>query len=509
MTGVVGCLRLLLRTTWVSVLGWPVVMTVLLWSAAASILDLYPDAAHRELYAQAVTGSVATSVFQGRGYDLTTVGGILAQEMGIITLTLFPLVGAHIAVHLTRSLEDRGHLDIVLAGPVGRFAPVVAGMLASTASAVLVGVLGYLTLLGAEYPGAGSARYAAALTLLMVWASSLGLLAGQLARTSRDAHQLAFGIVLLCYLVRGFVDVERLDATWSTPMSWLAEVRPFASSPPVWPAVAFAVVAVVLSAAALWVTAHRDLGGGVMQPRPGRAEASPVLRGPTALVARLTRAPSLAFLVGGGVVAFVFGLFARDMASEGLEARLVLLVQVNALLAAAVAVRCALVTAQEERAGRTGRVLAAPLSRERWLGSAGLVAAGWSLLMLAWAGLLSGLGLAIALEDDARVADGLRDAMSFAAPVLLVGALTVLLGAISPRLAPLGWVVVVWAAVVALRADLLRLSDTARHLSPLEWMGKVPLETWDRGAAAGMAAVAVALFAVSLVLLRRRDLVAG
>ena len=509
MTGVWECLRLLLRTSWTSVVGWPVALGVLLWSAAASILDMYPDEARRTLYAEAAASSVATRVFQGRGYDLTLPGGIFAQEMGIIVLTLFPLVAVFLAIQLTRSLEDRNYLDIITAGIVGRFAPVAAGMLACCVSALLTGLLGAVILIATGYPQAGSIWYAASLVVFMIFASAVGLLAGQLFRNAREAQYLAIAVILGCYLLRGYIDVKSVDATWSNPISWFAETLPFSASPQAWPFAAYIVAACSIWAAALWVAAHRDLGGGVFPPQPGPAEASPRLSSPAALIFRLTREAGIAFMIGGGATAFVFGLFAKEMASSGLDARLVLLMQVNALFACAVAVQTAQLVVSEERAGRAARVLSAPVGRSKWMLAAGLVVGGWALMMLAWTGLVSGAGLALSLEDASQVGDAVLDTLAFAPAALLVTALACALGAVHPRLAVAAWFVVVWSAVVTLRADMLQLGETSRRLSPLEWMGKVPLEDWAGTAALAMSVIAVVAFALSLLLFRRRDLVAG
>lgn len=509
MTGVWHCLRLLLRTSWTSVVGWPVALAVLLWSAAASILDMYPDAAQRMVYAQAAASSVATRVFQGRGYDLALPGGILAQEMGIIVLTLFPLVGVFLAIKLTRSLEDHNYLDIITAGLVGRFAPVVAGMLACWLSALLTGVLGVAILVATGYQRAGSIWYAASLVVFMMFASAVGLLAGQLFRNAREAQYLAIAMILGFYLLRGYIDVNSVDATWSNPISWFAETRPFSGSPELWPFLAYLGTASVLVVASLWVAAKRDLGGGVFPPRPGPSEASPRLSSPRSLITRLTREAGIAFMIGGGATAFVFGLFAKQMASSGLDARLVLLMQVNALFACAVAVQTAQIVISEESAGRAGRVLSEPVGRSKWLASAGLVVGGRALVMLLWTGLVSGAGLAISLKDASQVGAAVLDTLAYAPAALLVVAIACVLGSVHPRLAKLTWLIIVWSAVVTLRADLLQLGETARRMSPLEWMGKVPLEDWAWPSAASMTGIAVVVFALSLLLFKRRDLVAG
>ncbi len=509
MTGLWPCLRVLVRTSWLSLIGWPLALSALLWTAASSILTMYPDAAHRAAYAQSVTSSAATRVFQGRGYDLTTSGGIFAQEMAILTLTLFPVVGAHLAIRMTRSLEDNNYLDVLTAGIIGRRVPVVAGTLACGLSAVLTGGAGAAILIGAGYPTHGTLWYALSLTLLVAWAAALGLLAGQLFRNAREAHFLAIGLILGCYLLRGWIDVESAAATWSNPISWLAECRPFADSRPWWPYLAYLATIVVLCAVAFTVTNRRDLGGGVFAPRSGAAGAGRALAGPATLLLRLTRGSGIALLVGGGVTALVFGLFAEQMASSGLDDRLILLMQVNALFASAAGALSVQTAMREESAGRTGRVLSEPIGRGRWLGSAALVAAVWSIGMLALTGALSGAGLAISLHDGGRVAEALGDTFAYAPAVCFIIALTCLLGALRPVLASIAWLIVAWSAVVTLRADMLRLSEPVRRFSPLEWMGKLPVEAWEWRAGLVMVAIAGVALVLSLAFFSRRDLAKG
>jgi len=44
--------------------------------------------------------------------------------------------------------------------------------------------------------------------------------------------------------------------------------------------------------------------------------------------------------------------------------------------------------------------------------------------------------------------------------------------------------------------------DWARRISPLQWMGAVPRDDWDRTAALGMTTVAVLLALVTVVIYR-------
>lgn len=509
MTGISRHVWVLFRTAWVWIIGWPVALCLLLYLAAASIKALYPDAMARAAYEQMVSSSVATSVFQGRGYELASWGGELAQEMGILTLTIFPLVAAASAIRLTRTAEDRGTLDIITAGQVGRLAPVAAGLLGTIASAAATGGLAAVVLVLTNYPVKGSWLYGLSIALMMAWSGALGLFSGQVFRDGHQAQRYAILVIVLGYLLRGYIDVYDLSATWLTPFSWLAESRAFSTEPPIWPYLAFVGLTLILSVAALVTTAHRDLGGGAFAERPGPVGASRWLVSPAALMLRLTRSGVVSVLLPSAIASLVFGLFAREMANEGLDQRLALLAQLNAILACIVSARMGMTVLGEETSGRTGRVLAGLLSRSNWLVTAFLTNILVGLFSLSVTGAAGALGLMIGLEDTERFAPMYWDTMGYAPAVLLIGAIMIGLTSIRPRLGSLIWVLVVWMAIVALRADLLRLSDEMKHISPLEWLGKVPIESYHANAAIIMAGMALAGAGVSLLVFRRRDLVAG
>lgn len=507
----------LLRTQWMllrTMLWWLVlpslIMAGLVWTAAAQIPDLYPDELHRQAYAMAVTDSVAVRVFQGRGYDLSTVGGIFAQEMAVVVLFIFPLLTVFLGVRFTRGLEDNNYLDIITAGPVNRLAPTTAGTLHGLAVCLLTAVLSFGALsMTSGYPTGGSALWATALFLFLAWALSLAVLSSQLFRNGTDAVYAAVAFTLGCYLLRAVVDVRDWDATWSTPMSWFAETQPFSDDPPLWPFVAYAAIVVVQLGLALFFATRRDLGGGIIPASTGRDRAGRLLAGPVTLLARLVRGPLFAFAVTGGAVAMTFGLFADDMATAGLDERLVLLVQLNAIIAAAAGVLVSGRFSTEEREGRSGRVLAGTVSRVRWQASGVLVALGGSTLLLLALAALSGVGVALSLSERSRFADSMESNAEQLPAVLLLVSASLVLGSLMPRLSSAAWVVIGWAAVVALRGDMLQLPDWARRLSPFEWTGLVPMEDWNRGDSLAMAGIALVLVLVSVALIRRRDLVRG
>lgn len=509
MTGLARTTLMLLRTMWLWIVVPAVVIAGLVWSAAASIQDMYPTEAERLAYAQVVTDSVAVRVFQGRGYDLTTIGGIFAQEMAVVVLFVVPLVGVYVGVRFTRWLEDKNYLDIITAGTISRRAPTVAGLCCSALTCLFAAVLSFAALVATGYDAPGSALWALALLLFFLWAVSLGALSGQLFRNSAEASFAAIAVVIGCYLFRSAVDVRSWDAVWSTPLSWLAETKPFAETPPAWPYLSFGAAIAVQVLLGLLFATKRDLGGGVFAASVGPREAGAALVGPSTLLIRLVRGTTIAVLAAGGAVAFTFGFFAKDMATEGLAARIVLLVQLNAVVAASAGVLVSMALAREELSGRTGRVLAGLPTRTRWQANGVIIAfAATAVTQLALAS-LSGLGLSLSLEDWSRFGEALRGNAQQLSAALLITAVSLALGALNARLPALAWTLVAWSAVVALRADMLQLSEGVRRLSPVEWTGEVPVEPWSATASIGMAAIIVVLMSLAILMFRRRDLAKG
>lgn len=519
MTGYRRCLSLSLRTGLLEVIGWPTVVAVLVATTGSTLKGMYPDQAGRDGYASAYRAMSGSAALQGRGYDLTTLGGILANEMGYLTLIMIPLIGLHLAIRFTRSVEDSGRLDILTSYPVHRLAPAAAGITAAAGTAVLTALVtgGVLTALG--FPTGGSWRYAGGLAMFMLAFTALGAVIAQCCRTARTAYLLATGCWLTSYLARAAVDARGWNLTRVNPQSWLAEIRPFAASPPWWPWLAFGALAVALPAAAALVATRRDQGAGIIAPRPGSGTAPPWVRTPFTLLARLTVGVGVSWIAAAGLFAFAFGYLTQQMNQLNattrtdydatIDATLVIFVQLNALLAAAAGVQLIQWLAGEETSGRVGYSLATPVSKRRWWTSATLLVTAWSLLVLLCAGLATGLGLAAGFGDLHYLGHGLAATLAYTpAVVLLVGAV-IAVHSISPRAVPLGWLAIGWGTVVCLRADLLDLPPWARRLSPLHWIGAVPRDAWHRPAALTMTLLAVTLAAASMLIYQRRDLTAG
>ena len=512
-----------LRTAWHGPALVTVICIALVSAIAVGVEGLYPQAAQRAQYALTAGASGISTAFNGRGYALTTLGGITAVEVGFMGQILFPVLGVLMAIGLTRRQEEAGRTELLTASRVGRLSPLAAAtvLVAITCAATVTGLTVSMTLTG--LPVAGSAWYAASVGACLLFFAAVGLLLGELCQQARTAQQLGLGAVTVAYLTRFVIDAVEGDAAWASPLGWLPEVRAF-SSPRVWPLVAYIVTAVALVSVAAVAAARRDAGAGVIAPRPGPARGSARTAVTWVLALRLERTVTGTCLTLVCLWALLIGLFSQEMteviaanptilSSMGLVHASDLVVQLAAIImvvgSTAVAVQGATHLAAEESSGRLGLLLSTRLGRRRlWLGW-------WAATLLSAAGvlILSASVLAVSIwavaDGSVPVGSALEVGWANLPAAALIGALQALLASLGPRWYVLGWVPVAWTAVVGFLAEALRLPEWARDLSPTHMIGRLPVDDPDLRVVAGQCAATAVLLALSLAVFGRRNLCAG
>lgn len=522
-TGTVRVARLELRAGWPGLLLAPLLAAGLVAAVAASISGLYPDLASRQRYAATFGPSLVAQAFNGRGYGLSTLGGITAYEVGFMGLLLFPLLGLHTGLRHTRYQEELGRTELVTAGCVGRLAPLAAAvLLLKTVS----GLVWLLSATGAVLVGlepVGSAWYAAGVALCVFFFGCVGLLLGQVSQYTRTGYMLGLVAVTATFLVRAVVDGMGWGVVWVSPLGWFSEVRPFAE-PRWWPLLAYTVGGLGLLLLAAHVAGHRDLGAGVIAPRPGPARASQSLRTSLGLAWRVNRAGALALGLLAGVWAAALGLLSNQvtelveanpslLAALGLKrgsdlvAELVVVIVAAAALALVVQGGARL--GAEESTGRLGWLLATRASRPRlWLSWWGVVT-GLALGVLQLGCLVLGLSTWAATGDRSAFEAMVAAGVGYTVPVLFVAALVSCLAAAGTRWAVVGWVVVGWVLVVGFLSEALRLREWARDLSPLHLVGVLPRQTVSVTMTCALAAAGTLLVLGAFIRFCRRDLRAG
>ena len=314
--------------------------------------------------------------------------------------------------------------------------------------------------------------------------------------------------------------------TWVLPLGWTETLRPFAGER--WWVLA---LPLALFGAGAWLSfalaAGRDHGAGLFPDRPGRPAASGALRGPFALAVRL-QWPALAGWAAGYAVLFaVCGAAAKGIGqlvgtsgaldqeftrlggqAEIVNAYLAALMLLGGLVAAAYGVSAVLRLRTEETAGRADPVLAGSVGRARWGLSHLVVAFAGAAVLLAVAGIATGLGYGLAVggaggETARMLGAGLAQ---LPAAAVIIGLAALACGAVPDGCVAVAWTAVGLAVLLNIFGQVLQLSHWVLDISPFTHAPRLPGGPVSAAPLAWLSVIALALGATGLAALRHRDI---
>lgn len=506
---------------------WVYVFAASIGSTGYSFRHLYTSLAQRLALTASVQHDPSVLALSGPVFG-TSEGSLVAWKVLVFAAAGAGLMGIFTAVRHTRDDEEQGRLELVGAAVVGRRAPLAASLAVAFGGSLVLIPLIAIVQAALGYPLAGSVALGAAVGLSGCVFAAAGAVCAQLTVSARTARAMAVGVLGAAFLLRAVGDAGSGTSwlRWASPLGWAEQMRVYAD--PRWGVtVLFVLSAVALAGCAALLTAHRDLGAGLLPARAGRPQASPWLRSPLALAWRLQRGALLGWAAGFVLAGAVLGSAARGigpMLNTSSQARQLFIRLgghsglVNAYLAAVIgmmgvaaagyAVAAVLRLHAEESERRAEPVLAAPVGRVRWAGSQLAVAAVGS------AGLLVAGGVAMALGDG-LTSGGLASQVPRLAgaglaqvpAVWVMAGLVVAAFGLAPRIAvPVAWTVLGVAALITLLGPAIRLSHWVLDVSPFSHIPKLPGAEVRVAPLAWLAVVAVVLAVAGLAGFRRRDL---
>jgi polyether ionophore transport system permease protein len=505
------------------------VIVALVAGTAYSFRKLYPTEAGRAALAATGESNPALRFLYGR-LDGDSLGSLTTWRYGVWAAIFTALMAIFVVVRHTRADEEAGRLELTGSAAVGRAAPLTAGLLPAAAASLLVAGLLCLVLPLAKLPAAGSALLALGIGGCGLAFTGITAVAAQLASTARGARGIALGVLGVAFALRGVGDSAGANGpswlTWASPLGWVQLARPFAARR--WEVLGLPLAVLAAGVAlAFWLAAHRDHGAGLLPDRAGRPAASRWLSSPSGLAWRLQRGAlggwafgfAAIFAASGAAAKGVGQLFGtssvlqREFTRIGGQAAIVnaylaALMLLAGLVGAAYATSAVLRLRTEETAGRAEPVLATAVSRVRWGLSHLGVAAGGSALLLAVAGLATGLGYGLRTGSPGpEAARMLGAAMAQLPATLLVAGVAVVLVGWWPGGAVAGaWTAVGAAAVISLFGAALQLSHWVLDISPFTHVPKLPGGSVAVTPLLWLSLAALALAAAGLAGLRRRDI---
>lgn len=526
-------LRLQSRRDRVILPVWILGIALLLTGSSSAVATEFADGPARAAVMQ--LGLATPSLLALRGIpNGDSAGSLLWFQVFAFLAVAVGLMNTFFATRHGRADEEQGRRELLAATPIRRAAPLTATAALGLSANVLLGILGALGFQLAGYSASGAWVAGLALASCGVAFLGIGMVASELAATSRSANSIGVVAVLLAYALRGAGDAlgtpdfTRVALTpawpsWLSPLGWAQQSFAFTDDR-VGPALLPLILGVVAGGVAFAVHARRDLGASLLPERAGPATAGRGLRALFGLDLRLHLPSLLAWAVGGALLGLVSGALAKAvqgvvdanpqitqvlkvLAPGGQDTNGLLIGAIMILagmMAGAAGIQAVLRLRAEESDGRSELILASAVGRRRWLGDALLLGLASTVLVMLPAGLGGYLGLAVSgFGDDGWRAFG-QALAELPAALAAVAAAAVLIAIVPRASILLSWLVFAAAIVIGLFGPLLKLPDPVLDASPFSHVPTVPFSDW--GPTVVLLAVDAALAALAIVLVRRRDL---
>ena len=536
LTGTGALTRLAFRRDRIMLPAWVYLITVLVATTAYTFKKLYPTAAARAQLVVTGGGNPALRFLYGR-LNGSSIGALTTWRYGIWAAIFGALMTVFIVIRHTRGDEEAGRLELVGSAVVGRQAALTAGLLTAATANVAITVLLSVALPASGLPVSGSVALALAIGASGLAFTGIAAVAAQLASGARGARGICFGVLGAAFLLRAIGDSAGPSGpswlTWTSPLGWVELTRPFGGTFDGQQWWVLALPAAVLAAgvgAAYALAARRDYGAGLLPDRPGRPSASGLLRGPLGLAWRLQRG-----LLGGWAAGVVCVFAVSGAAAKGIgsllggstqlrneftrlggqaaitNAYLAALMLLAGLGAAGYATSAVLRLRTEETGGLAEPLLATAVGRIRWGLSQVAVAVFGAAVLLALAGLATGLGYGLRTGSDPstgpQVARMLGAAMAqLPASLVIAGVAVALVGLLPGACVAGAWTVFGAVAVIDLFGQVLQLSHWLLDVSPFTHVPRLPGGTVSATPLLWLCLAAVTFSALGLAALRRRDI---
>lgn len=496
-TGIGRLTRLALRRDRLILPMWIIGVAILMSALAASVISAYPTPQDYASHAAANSPVLVSRLFNGTIYAVNK--GVTVVSESLVFMLLFPaLFSAMGVVRHTRQNEEFGRSELVGAAAVGQYASLGAALLVVFGANVVTALLTGFALMAHNLDTAGSFAVGAALGGVGLAFAGIAALTAQISTSARTANALAGAVLGLAFLVRGLGDAlgplsaDKLTAdvhwiSWLSPLGWCQQIFPYGSNN--WwalalPAGFFGVLALI----AFRMASHRDIGSGVLAPKPGLGQANKRLFSPLGLAWRLQRISFWGWFGGVLVMGLTMGAVADQVdqllaaspsvetalkalgTGDLLDVYLSLVMSLMAIIATGFIAQTLLRLRAEELEGRAENILATATPRARWLLGYVIVALLGGLAIIIATGIGTALVYGIITHTlTIKLGDLFAASLLQYAAMAAVGGIATLLVASVPRFSTtLVWSLLGSCMLVTYVGLMLKLPDWVMRLSPFQ-----------------------------------------
>lgn len=519
---------------------WILGITLLGFATSSAVVTQFGDEAAQSAILTLAASNPAFLFLRGLP-DGTGLGAVVFFQGYAFTAVLAGLMSTFLVVRHTRTDEELGRAELLGSVPLPRAASLAATLLLGGVANMFLAVFVAAGFVAAGLPVPGAAGAGAAVGAVGVFFVGVAAVIAQILPSGKGANGSAAALVGAAYLLRGAgdalgtpaADLLHVSSAWPSllsPIGWGQRSRPF-TSPDLLPLLVLLAAALIMTAGSILIRDRRDLGASLLPERDGMERAG--VGGTSSFLGlawRLQRATLAGWCVAAatlGAVAGGLGPLVSETVSgvaplRELIARLVpggqgglidvfitALLGVAGVFAAAAGIQAVLRMRAEEAEGRSELLLAAPVSRARWLGANMFIAAVSSAVVSGTAGTAAAISLGITGTTNGSAGSLVPSALAHVPAALVFLAAASVAFAAAPRLSvPLGWGMLAAGLVLGEFGELFGLPVWLQDVSPFRHSSAMPVELFDPAGALGLAVFAAALAGVAVYSIWRRDLTA-
>jgi len=522
--------RFILRRERVTSSLWIGLLALFSIALAPGLANMF-DAPARAAYALAADNP-AMIAMMGPVYGIEnfTIGAMYSNTMLLWVIIAVAVMNIFLVVRHTRSDEEKGRAEVVRSLPTGRLSNLSATMITAV---VVNAALALFTGLGIALCGvgsmgfAGSMLYGAVLGVSGLFFAAAAALFSQLSSSSRGAAGLSFLALGVVYMMRAAGDMNSEALSLMSPMGLVQRARIYVENH-WWPVFIVLLEAAVVAAIAFALNSVRDMDQGFIHVKPGKREASRLLRSSFGLAWRLSRNTLIVWAVSIFVLGASYGSILGDIenfvANSEMYSMIIgqspdfttaqmfvsMVTSIMAMIALVPVLTIALKPRGEEKGLRAELVLSRPVARVKYL-------SGYTILAFAASALVqcaTALGIYAAavavLPDPGDLTLGylLKANLVYLPAMWVMTGVTVLLIGLLPKAANVIWGFFGFSFFATFLARIPGLlPDWIGKLTPLGYVPQLPVDSINYGTLAVLTVIAAALTTAGFVFYRKRDVV--
>ena len=480
-TGAGSLLRLAVRRDRVRLSVWIGILTLMMVYAPYAIKLAYPEEAQR-LARVNLMKTPAAMMMGGPmfGGNETELGAMMANELMLTLIVATSILAILTVIRHTRAEEESGAAELVLSSVVGRYARTYSALILVGGVNAILAVTMTVAMAATGFGVVDTAAMCLGVTGVATVFGAVAAVTAQLWRQARTATGAAMAVLALAALVRGIGDVidnSGSALSWLSPIAWAQQMRAFVDLR-WWPFTLLVMLAIALMVLAAVLETRRQYDDGNIPSTGERPNAHPI-KSLFGLHMTLQRGQTIGWSVGLFLGGLAFGsmtkslldaakdneLIQRVLAAQGTDSVYTTMTQFLAAAATAYVVAAVLRIYSDEEKGFGEPVLAGAVSRWRWLFTAvGAAVLGATVLMF-FAGLGNGLGVALTLGEPAMIVRLTLAGLAFVPAMAVMAGIAAL--AVALRYSWIGWLAVTFVVMSLYLGALLRLPQWLLDLSPV------------------------------------------